>query len=29
MINLEQMLESSVHLGHPIRQWSALLKESA
>jgi small subunit ribosomal protein S2 len=22
MINLEQMLESSVHLGHPIRQWN-------
>lgn len=22
MINLEQLLESSTHLGHPVRQWN-------
>lgn len=22
MISLEKMLESSVHLGHPVRQWN-------
>lgn len=23
MINLEEMLNSSVHLGHPVKQWNA------
>jgi small subunit ribosomal protein S2 len=22
MVSLEEMLESSVHLGHPVRQWN-------